>query len=415
VDAWKVHLERIAAMDFDWVFLNPFHFPGFSGSLYAVKDYYAFNPMFIGSAAETPDRLIEGFCEAARRYGIGVMMDLVVNHTAKDSVLADQHPDWFVHEADGSLASPFAVDPGDTSKRTVWADLAEIDYRERPQRAAIMAYFADVIRHYAKLGIRGFRCDAAYKVSREVWRPLIAAGRAVDPEVVFVAENLGALFEEVEALRGAGFDYLFNSSKWWDFRAPWLLEQYEKFRSIAPSIAFPETHDTDRLIHDLNQAGINSPRDVERRYRNAYLFAAVFSTGVMIPIGYEFGFRRRLHVVDTRPQHWETPLFDISGYIRAVNRMKAAVKVLNEEGPQQAVPMSDGRVMALVRRPLRGAGWVVTLINSDARGGAQVRFDCFDGSIQEGREITPERDSAAVRRGQEIALEPGEVRVFASR
>lgn len=415
VDAWKVHLERIAAMDFNWVFLNPFHFPGFSGSLYAVKDYYAFNPMFVGSAADTPDRLIEGFCEAAGRYGIGVMMDLVVNHTAKDSVLAAQHPDWFLHEADGSLASPFAIDPGDTSKRTVWADLAEIDYSERPQRAAIIAYFAEVIRHYAKLGVRGFRCDAAYKVSRDVWRELIAAGRAVDPEAVFVAENLGSLFEEVEALRGAGFDYLFNSSKWWDFRAPWLLEQYEKFRSIAPSIAFPETHDTDRLIVDLNRSGINSPRDVERRYRSAYLFAAVFSTGVMIPIGYEFGFRRRLHVVDTRPQHWETPLFDISGYIRAVNRMKAAAKILNEEGPQRAVTMSDGRVTALIRRPLRGAGWVVTLINSDTRGAAQVRFDGFDGSIQEGREITPERDSATVRRGQEIALEPGEVRVFASR
>jgi starch synthase (maltosyl-transferring) len=43
---WENHLPRIAQMGFDWVYLNPFHSPGFSGSLYAVKDYFAFNPRF---------------------------------------------------------------------------------------------------------------------------------------------------------------------------------------------------------------------------------------------------------------------------------------------------------------------------------------------------------------------------------
>jgi starch synthase (maltosyl-transferring) len=51
----------------------------------------------------------------------------------------------------------------------------------------------------------------------------------------------------VLALREAGFDYFFNSSKWWDFREPWALEQHEEVRRIAPSISFPETHDTARL------------------------------------------------------------------------------------------------------------------------------------------------------------------------
>ena len=60
--------------------------------------------------------------------------------------------------------------------------------------------------------------------------------RRGDPEIVFCGENLGASKEEVLALDGAGFDYLFNSLKWWDFESPWLLDQYEKFRHIAPSI-----------------------------------------------------------------------------------------------------------------------------------------------------------------------------------
>ncbi len=421
VDAWKLHLDRIGGMGFNWIFLNPFHYPGFSGSLYAVKDYYALNPMFRGHAKESADRLIAGFAEAAGRHGIQVMMDLVVNHTGKDALIAAEHPNWFMREADGSLASPFAVDPNDTSKRTVWADLAEIDFTERPARAEIIGYFADLIRHYARLGIRGFRCDAAYKVPKEVWRPLIAAGRQVDPDALFIAENLGGLLEEVEALRSAGFDYLFNSAKWWDFRQGWLLEQYEKFRSIAPSISFPETHDTDRLVGELKAKGLGNPHDLEQRSRNAYLFAAAFSTGVMIPIGYEYGFSRRLHVVETRPKDWETPLFDLCDYIAEVNRMKAATPVLNEEGPQRAVLLGDGRLVCLVRRAMRGPGWVVTLINSDQGAPASALLDGLGPDIGEGREITPSDGSDKgerrdpLRPGSEVTLGPGEVRIFTRR
>jgi starch synthase (maltosyl-transferring) len=297
----------------------------------------------------------------------------------------------------------------------VWADLAEIDYRERPERQEIVDFFIGVVRHYTRLGVRGFRCDAAYKVPKDVWRALITAGRQVNSEVLFVAENLGSMEEEVEALRGAGFDYLFNSSKWWDFRQGWLLTQYEKFRSIAPSIGFPETHDTERLATELGERGLNAPRDVERRYRNAYLFAAAFASGVMIPIGYEYGFRRKLHVVDTRPSFWETPQFDISGYIAEVNKMKAAVPVLNEEGPQRAIWPGDGRIVCLVRRAMRGPGWVVTVVNSDYAQTATARLDALDGDIGEGREITPGGRGETMRPGSEITLNPGEVRLFTRR
>ena len=33
---WAGHLPRIEGMGFDWVYLNPIHYPGFSGSLYAL-------------------------------------------------------------------------------------------------------------------------------------------------------------------------------------------------------------------------------------------------------------------------------------------------------------------------------------------------------------------------------------------
>src|SRR5215211_140321 len=203
---WTAHLPRIAAMRFNAVYVNPFHYPGFSGSLYAVKDYYRLNPRFRGKAKGSDDALLRGFTGAAREQGLRVIMDLVVNHTARDSELATRRPEWFARDERGEVASPFAVDPDNPENKTVWGDLAELDYRP-PQRDEIVGYFEELVRHYVGLGFGGFRCDAAYKEPAEVWRRLVAAAKSVAPDTLFLAETLGAQVEEVEALADAGFDY----------------------------------------------------------------------------------------------------------------------------------------------------------------------------------------------------------------
>lgn len=414
IEQWKSHLGRIAEMGFNWVFINPFHETGASGSLYAVKDYYSLNPAFRGRARKADAALIEGVVAAADKLGLGVMMDLVINHTAIDGRLPEEHPNWFVRDHEGRLVCPFAVDPADTRKKTVWRDLAEINYGDGPQRGELIDYFGKVIRHYMDLGIRGYRCDAAYKVPEQVWRPLIEGAHQVRPDTVFLAENLGAMLEQVEALRGAGFDYLLNSSKWWDFEASWLLEQYEKFRFIAPSISFPETHDTSRLAADLAAEGVTDAAALERECKRAYLFAAVFSTGVMIPMGFEYGFRKRLHVVDTRPEDWnEAHAFDLSGYIAEVNAMKMAAPALNQEGPQRAIHLDGGRVTCLQRRVDGSGAWAVTFLNRDRHGVSHVQAVELDGDVRDGREITPGGSGGSFSAGDAVMLEPGAIRVYA--
>jgi len=50
--------------------------------------------------------------------------------------------------------------------------------------------------------------------------------------------------------------------------------------------------------------------------------------------------------------------------------MKASVPALNEEGPQEMVPLEDGddSLTCLLRRSNDGSSWVLTVINSDAHG-----------------------------------------------
>lgn len=409
ISAWQTQLERIAAMGFDWVFVNPIQYPGFSGSLYAVKDYYALNPAFVGDDPRPSAEIVADFTAAAEQAGLKVMLDLVINHTARDCPLTESHPDWYVHDRSGKLRAPRAVDPDDARKVTVWGDLAELDWRERPERAAMIAYFSDVACHYARLGVAGFRCDAAYQVPGPVWQDLIAGVRAIRSDSLFAAETLGCRPDQVEQLRPAGFDFLFNSSKWWDFRQPWLLEQYETFRSIAPSIAFPETHDTERVITEV-PVGV----DPEAFARQRYMFAAVFSTGVMTTAGFEYGYRTKPDVVHTTPDWQETPRFDLSSFIADVNAMRAAWPVFNQEGPQQRIDFDDAPAFGLLRRSHDGQQWSLVLINPDWSSAPVVFLKPLgDGlDLADGIEVTPGRLSASIAPGCPVSLAPGDIRVF---
>ncbi|MGE5506494.1 MAG: maltotransferase domain-containing protein [Actinomycetota bacterium] len=358
ISRWVAELPRIAALGFDWVWVNPFHYPGFSGSLYAIKDYLALNPLFADEGAGPPEVQLSAFTAAARGHDLRVMMDLVVNHTSKDALLVGQHPDWYARTPAGELKSPGAVDPDDPAKVTEWGDLAEIDYGRPDLWPALVEHWGGLVQHYARLGFAGFRCDAAYKVPAEVWAGVVAMGREVDPTLHFAAETLGCPTEAVAALHRAGFDWLFNSAKWWDFHAPWLLEQYDLFRAIAPSIAFPESHDTPRL-------GTEVQGDEQAWYRLRAWFSAFFSAGWMMPMGYEWGWTRPLDVVATRPDDREPVRFDLSAVIAEVNRTKAATPAMNVEGPQRRLTDASSPLVVLLRTTPDGRHSALLAMNVD--------------------------------------------------
>jgi starch synthase (maltosyl-transferring) len=412
VRAWHDHLDRIAAMGFDWIYVNAFHYPGFSGSLYAVKDPYRLNDLFADGRDQ--DEALGKFVKAADGYGLKVMMDLVVNHVSKDALLISEHPTWCRRDLDGQLYSPRVSDPASPTGITIWGDLCELDYDRPDARSELIAYWSDYLRHYSRLGFAGFRCDAAYKVPTDIWRHLIPAARRENPQLVFLAETLGCTLAQIQDLADADFDYIFNSSKWWDFRSDWLLEQYELTRRIAPSVSFPESHDTPRLAAEIGSEG---PERLADHLRFRYAFAASFSAGVMMPMGYEFGSSRALDVVRTRPNDWESRSVDISAYIAAVNAMKAAVPILNEEGPQRRVTAPGAHAVGLLRETIdRADGCAVALFNSDLVRPRAVDAGALlaevGGHYRSFRDVSPLAGPQTLNPGSAVHLKPLEFRLF---
>ncbi len=410
IPAWEEHLDRIADMGFTWIYLNPISTPGLSGSLYAVKDYYAINPPLLPASGEDPEKALIRFLKAAERRKIRVMLDLVFNHTAIDSPLTVQHRDWFAADEDGRIKNPFAIDPADATKITVWGDLAELEYWPPPDPEGLRHFWDQVISYYLRLGFTGFRADAAYKVPGDFWGLLIGEARAIFPEVRFFAETLGCRLSELGQLRSAGFDFIYNSSKWWDFQADWCLDQYNRFRHLAPSISFPESHDTDRLAKE-------SGGSVEVA-RQRYLFAAFFSTGLMITSGFEYGFQKKLNVVKTRPGDWEEkPGYDLSTYISQVNRMKKSCPVLLEEGPMVRFEDcgKEGPVTCLVKSRETRKGRVLAVINTTGEE-QQVKLPDLSESLGEPlaawEDLTPDMIPLRLTPSLEFALAPHRMRLF---
>ena len=398
---WKGHLERASQMGFNWVFVNPLQLPGRSGSLYSIADYFRFNPILTDpDSTRTAEEQVRDAIRDAEAMGLRMMIDLVINHCAADADLIRKHPDWFVWEDNGRVARPGCNDNG---RWVVWKDLASFDHRQARDKEGMFRFFRRVIDHLLGLGFRGFRCDAAYQVPADLWRRLISETKSAHPGTVFVAETLGCTAEQTRATAAAGFDYILNSSKWWDFNGHWLLEQYNLTRELVPSIGFPESHDTLRLFDELDGNVIG--------LRQRYLFAALFSAGVMMPMGFEYGARKKPHVVRTRPTDWENTHVDLTHFIREVNGIKAGQAIFQEEAPTALLHNGNPNVLIIWKGSIRTQEESLLIFNKDIRNRQAFSIDRIRDFVQAGAplvDVSPGERLDYIPHPFAYELEPGQ-------
>jgi starch synthase (maltosyl-transferring) len=368
VSNWMEHVRRSADLGYNWVFLNPIQYPGESGSLYSVRDYDKLNPKFFPQ--ETPGEQWGAFGEfvkASRQAGVEVMLDLVINHTAHDSPLIQEHPEWYKWQEDGRIFHPGAMDNGHW---VIWGDLAEIDNENSSDKAGLYEFWWQRIREMLDLGVYGFRCDAAYKVPVDLWKLLIGRAKEHEPRACFFAETLGCPFEDNLALTQAGFDFTFNSGKWWDYREDWFLDQLREGAGRTRSICFPESHDTERLMEEY--------RGDVPRVKQHYAFTALISSGVMIVMGFEYGAKKQVHVVKSTPDDWEGVNEDLTGFMKKVNGVKAGHRIFQEDNYVERVDNGTDNIMALKKTTLDKHESVLMLLNLYGQ-----RHGCSVGKLKE--------------------------------
>ena len=297
IGEWEKELDKIVDMGFNSIYLNPLQYSGFSGSMYAIKDYYKYNPIFFKT--DNHENEIKEFISICKKKNLLVFMDLVVDHTSIDCELIKDHKNWYFLDDKGDVKRPGAWENG---RYITWGDLAALNLEASEDRDSLWEYLLDMCIHSIKLGFDGFRCDAAYLIPNVFWTYLISNIKKDFDHVYFLAETLGCTPSRIQLISKAGFDYTFNSSKWWNYNEPWCLEQYALNRLTGDSISFPDSHDTTRLMEECNG---NENQFLQRLY-----FETIFSKGFMITSGLEYGFKKKLNVVDTSYNDWENTGLD---------------------------------------------------------------------------------------------------------
>jgi len=138
------------------------------GSPYSISDYYAVDPDY--GTLDDFKRLV---AEAHQR-GLKVIMDLVADHTAWDSVMMT-HPEFYKQDAQGRSLPPIPE----------WTDVAGLNYAS-PQ---LCDYMIAMMKYWVQTcDIDGFRCDVAYMVPTDFWLEASAELKKTKPDLMLLAE-----------------------------------------------------------------------------------------------------------------------------------------------------------------------------------------------------------------------------------
>lgn len=211
------------------------------GSPFAPLDFFMVDSsMAVFDRKTTPLEQFVSLIDAIHARDGLAFIDLPLDHTGWASAMQVEHPEWFERNDDGTFESPGAWG-------VVWADLCKLDFSNKQ----LWGRLAQVVLHWCRIGVDGFRCDAGYMIPADVWKYIIAKVREQYPDTVFLLEGLGGPLETTRhLLMDCGLNWAYSESfQQFGFMAEssYLKKTLESAVNTGFLVNFAETHDNKRL------------------------------------------------------------------------------------------------------------------------------------------------------------------------
>jgi starch synthase (maltosyl-transferring) len=221
------HLDYVASLGFDVVYLPPIHPIGEvnrkgPNNTLAAAEWDVGSPWAIGSRHGGHDAIhpqlgtmaeFTGFVARARELGLEVALDFALQ-CAPDHPWVRSHPEWFTTKPDGTIA--YAENP---PKK--YQDIYPLNFDNDP--AGLYAECLRIVRHWIAAGVTIFRVDNPHTKPIDFWHWLLGEVRKTDPDVLFLAEAFTrpAMMHE---LAKVGFHQSYTYFTWRNTKAE--LEEY---------------------------------------------------------------------------------------------------------------------------------------------------------------------------------------------
>jgi starch synthase (maltosyl-transferring) len=215
-------LPGVAAMGFDVLYLPPIHpigvafrkgpnnsptaGPGDPGSPWAIGGplgdgtnggHDSIHPD-LGTLAD-----FRFFVAEAQKNGLEIALDLALQ-CSPDHPWVTQHPEWFTHRPDGSIA--YAENP---PKK--YQDIYPLNFDTDPE--GLSAEVLRIVEHWIAQGVQIFRVDNPHTKPLWFWEWLLGRVAQTHPDVVFLAEAFTRP-PMMAALAQAGFQQSYTYFTW---------------------------------------------------------------------------------------------------------------------------------------------------------------------------------------------------------
>lgn len=288
-------LDSIKALGVNVVYLMPIYPIGkvrAVDSPFAVQNYTAVNPEF-GTLAD-----LRTLVDAAHARGLAVMLDWVGNHTSWDHAWLKEHPDWYVHDANGQVVNPIPD----------WKDIAQLNFQNPQLRAAM----TQALRYWVfAANIDGYRFDYADGPTQAFFTEALASLRSIKGhKLLFLAE-------------GDKKKYFFQAGFQLDYDFPFIQVMRRDILAKGKSVKLLDSLNaveyrgappTARMVRYTSNHDINSsegpPQEMFQNERGAmatFVVAAYMQAVPMMYNGQEVGYAQRVPFMGPRKPIVWTP------------------------------------------------------------------------------------------------------------
>jgi starch synthase (maltosyl-transferring) len=390
IEAWRELFAHAGGLGFDTVLTAPLFQRGRNASVFVTGSFDRLDEA-LGLGPSVEDG-IKALVTAAAEHKIKLMLDLVVDRIATEP------------ERLGPIAADPRIAPQESGGR-------RIDFTSEARH---IEDWRGRMKQLADLGIAGFRCLGIGRLAPEAWYDLIVATRSAAPEAAFLAWTPGTAFEDRKALEGAGFDGSFSSLAWWNLEERWIMDEYRIQRELGYQVTFPEAPFGRRMAH-----GTDSCEVLHRKAVRALKLASTFASGLMIPMGFEFGATTALD-----PLHGDgmglrglrdQGSFDLSAEIRQVNASPNKTAAGFGRQPLKVISTSQSPAVALLqtdKEDIRASEKIrVVVLNRDLRHSVSAPFNLLREAASPFLPLTAPGDEHEVFDAK-LKLKPGELRIF---
>jgi cyclomaltodextrinase / maltogenic alpha-amylase / neopullulanase len=246
LEAWLDHLISLGA---NGLLLGPVFASATHG--YDTIDYFRIDPR-LGDDAD-----FDGLVAACRERGVRLLLDGVFNHAGRDFPPVAQA----LREGPGSEAADWVSALYDNGGM-ITADYFEghdtlVTINHRSPR--VQAYVRDVMLHWLRRGIDGWRFDAAYAVPPDFWSAVLPQVREEFGDAWFVGEMIHG--DYVAYVERSGLDSVTEYELWkavWSsldsanlHELDWTLRRHAGFIEHFVPMTFLSNHDVTRVASQV--------------------------------------------------------------------------------------------------------------------------------------------------------------------